>query len=487
VRVAAAHALLLVGDPASAPALLKRLDDKEEEVRVRVVAALARTQPRAEFHALAETVAKDRSAEVRTQYVAEVHDHADHAGIAALVPFLDDPDWQPASAAAAALGALGVEEDLPKLAPLVKNGRWHVRGAAYEGLGRLRTMKAVPLLAEGLKDKDPVVRSVCLANLQILSGQRLQARTGEWLEWYERIGRTLTLEKRSRRSPEEKAREAEERAKAYYAHEHETWRERALEVLARARILVTIGAWDHVERVLDHLAIRHTLLRAQELKESGLNPNQVLLVNCEGTHDSEGRERIRWFVNVGGFLMSTDWALVNTIQTCFPGYLVPQHQFSTGNDVVVIEEAQPGHPWTKGVFEHVPALKWWLEIQAFPMLVASPERVDVLVDSAEMRAKYGSSTMSVAFRFGLGKVQHSVSHFFLQEEGLVTESNPRERMIFASDHLGVPLRTLRGLNARGLLDGALTDPVMRELAPHYSMFRLIVNVVREKEDWVQDL
>jgi hypothetical protein len=153
----------------------------------------------------------------------------------------------------------------------------------------------------------------------------------------------------------------------------------------------------------------------------------------------------------------------------------------------VIEEAQPGHAWTKGVFEHVPALKWWLEIQAFPMLVAAPERVDVLVDSAEMRAKYGSSTMAVDFRFGLGRVQHSVSHFFLQEEGLVAESDPHARRIFAADHLGVPLAALRGLAADGRLAGPLTEDVMRELAPHYSMFRLIVNVVKDKEEWVEDL
>lgn len=487
VRVAAAHALGQLGDAASAAPLLARLDDKDEAVRVQVVTALARCSPRGEFHGLAARLCKDRSALVRTQFVAEIHDHGDPAGLAALLPFLADEDWLPASAAAAALGTLGVADDMQHLAALVKHSRWQVRGAAFEGLGRLRAIAAVPLLADGLKDKDPVVKSVCLANLQILTGQRLEARPGPWHEWYERHGRSTVLIKRSRRSAEEKAKEAEERAKSRYAHEHYEWRKRALEVLQRARILVTIGAWDHVQRVLDHLDIPHTLLRAQELKESGLNPNQVLLVNCEGTQDGDGQERIRWFVNVGGYLMSTDWALVNTIQTCFPGYLVPQHQFSTGNDVVVIEEAQPGHPWTKGVFEHVPALKWWLEIQAFPVLIASPERVEVLVDSAEMRAKYGSSTMAAAFRFGLGKVQHSVSHFFLQEEGLVAESDPHARRVFAADHLGVPLAAIRTLAASGRFSGPLTDEVMRELAPHYSMFRLIVNVVRDKEDWVQDL
>jgi hypothetical protein len=139
------------------------------------------------------------------------------------------------------------------------------------------------------------------------------------------------------------------------------------------------------------------------------------------------------------------------------------------------------------VFDGVPALKWWLEIQAFPITVTWPERCEVIVDSAAMRQRYGSSTMAVAFRWGLGKVQHSISHFYLQEEGLAQATDPRSRMVFAADHLGIPFSEIRRLAEAGRWDGQLDDDAMKEIAPEYSMFRLIVNVVGEKSAWVENL
>ena len=93
--------------------------------------------------------------------------------------------------------------------------------------------------------------------------------------------------------------------------------------------------------MLEHLNIDHTLLRAQQLKDAGINPNQTILVNCEGNMDSDSRARVQWFVNVGGYLMTTDWALTKTVEPGFPGYLKQFLGSSTGNDVVVVEGAHP--------------------------------------------------------------------------------------------------------------------------------------------------
>jgi hypothetical protein len=202
--------------------------------------------------------------------------------------------------------------------------------------------------------------------------------------------------------------------------------------------------------------------------------------------DTDSRARVQWFVNVGGYLMTTDWALTKTIEPGFPGYLKQFSGSSTGNDVVVVEDAHPGHPFTAGVFEHVPAMKWWLEIQAFPMTVTWPERTEVLVDSAEMRKRYGSSPMAATFRWGLGKVQHSISHFYLQEEGISAAQKPRDRMVFAADNLGVTLDEIRRLAKEGRFE-KINDETMKEIGPDYSMFRLIVNVVKQKSDWVEGL
>lgn len=487
VRSEATKALGLLHAKESVPALTKLLDDKSPYVRLEAVSALAKTLPAADFRALGARIRKDAVELIRLQLVVELNDAGDPAGIAEIEPLLDDTAWRVSTAAAAAIGTLGVADDLPKLEPLLTHKLWQVRGAAFEGLGRLRAAKAIPLMAEGLLDKDPVVRGVCHANLQILTREKLGPDPKLWRDWWAKNGAAVSLVKQSRRSSAEKKAEEEKEAKnARYAKDRMT-RDKGVEILQKARIVVVTGAWDKVQIVLGHLAIPHTLLRAQQLKDQGLNPNQTILVNCEGNMDSDSRERVQWFVNVGGYLMTTDWALTKTIEPGFPGYLKQFSGSSTGNDVVVVEDARPGHPFTAGVFDGVPALKWWLEVQAFPMTVTWPERTEVLVDSSEMRQRYGSSPMAATFRWGLGKVQHSISHFYLQEEGMQQAQKPRDRMVFSADNLGLSLDEIRKIAKDKGFDGNLSEETMKKVAPGYSMFRLIVNVVGEKSDWVENL
>ena len=484
VRSEAVRALGILGGTESKDLVLATLDDSGPYVRVEAVTALARILTPQEFAALGERIRADSDMRVRLQFVVECYDAMDPVGLDPLMAYLDDPTWHVATAAAAAIGALGIDEDLPRLEPLLSHKDWKLRAAAYEGIARLRAEAAIPLLAEGLADRDPVVKGVCWTNLQILTMERLGGKSADWLAWWRENGSSVDIEKRSRKSAEEK--EVERKTNERYASGSLT-RDQGVEILQKARILVITGAWDKVERVLEHLSIKHTLLRAQELKLAGLNPNQILLINCEGNLDSDTMERVAWFVNVGGYVMTTDWALTKTIMPVFPGYATQFARSSTGNDVVVVEEGMPGHPLTAGVFDGVPALQWWLEVQAFPMTVLYPERVDVIVDSAEMRHRYGSTPLGIAFRWGLGKVQHSASHFYLQEEGMQHASKPRDRMVFAADNLGLSLDTIRKMSDSGAFDGRVTEDTLKQIAPDYSMFRMIVNMVREKSLWVENL
>ena len=66
-------------------------------------------------------------------------------------------------------------------------------------------------------------------------------------------------------------------------------------------------------------------------------------------------------------------------------------------------------------------------------------------------------------------------------------AKPRDRRIFAADNLSLSLAQIRDLREKGGFEGGLNDETMREIAPDYSMFRLIVNVVKEKSDWVENL
>ncbi len=494
VRSEAARGLARLAAPESEAPLLGAFESEQTPlVRVELVTALARVLEPEAYRGLHERMQADSSDLARLQYVVELDGMGKPEAIETLTVFVADKNWEVACAATASIGTLGIAKDMDVVTPLLKHKDWRRRASAFEALGRLRAAEAVPLLIEGLRDKDPVVRGVCHGNLQILCERSYEPKPKPWLVWWKREGHKRRIVKRSRRTKEEI--EAEEKKKATddrYAkpdpsREYAEKRKREIEIMQKARILVVTGAWDHVEIVLKHLKIKHQAMRAQELKDVGLNPNQIVLVNCEGSMDKRTRERVRWFVVVGGYLMSTDWALTKAVGQTFPGYLDQSAKSNTGNDVVVVEEAAPGHPLTEGVFEGVAALKWWLEIQAFPIQVLYPERTEVLVDSRYMRQRYGTSPMAAVFRYGLGKVQHSVSHFYLQEEAMSDLREKRARMIFAVDHLGLSLERVRRMAGYGQFDGAITEKTMEEIAPDYSMFRMIVNMVREKADWVEAL
>ena len=493
VRSEAVRALGVIGDKTIGPKVAPKLKDKDPFVAVEAVTALWRTLPGEEFRAHGEAIAELDVMEARLQYVVElakIHGSTDTAEIEAtidsLLPFAHDKAWRVSTAAIVTIGTLGLAKDLPKIQEFAKSKKWRLRAAAFEAFGRLRAIQSVPLLCEGLDDKDPVVRGVCHANLQILLRKKFEPDRELWEDHWENSKQGFELIKLSRRTKEEIAKD-QATAERNRIYGDSIKKDKGIEILQKARILVIAGAWDKVEVVLDHLNIDHTLLRAQQLKKAGLNPNQIVLINCEGNIDKDTRARLRWFTNVGGYVMTTDWALTKAVRVSFPGYIEQASRSSTGNDVVVVEEALPRHKLTRGVFEDVAALKWWLEIQAFPVENKYPERCQVIVDSAEMRQRYGTSPMAAVFDWGLGKVQHSVSHFYLQEEGMAHVTDTKDRMIFARDNLGLSTAQIRSLRKKGAFSGSLTEGVMREIAPDYSMFRLIVNMVAEKSQWVENL
>jgi len=59
-------------------------------------------------------------------------------------------------------------------------------------------------------------------------------------------------------------------------------------------------------------------------------------------------------------------------------------------------------------------------------------------------------------------------------------------MVFAADNLGVSLEEIRRLAKEGRFE-KINDATMKDIGPDYSMFRLIVNAVTQKSDWVESL
>ncbi|MHC4940022.1 MAG: HEAT repeat domain-containing protein [Planctomycetota bacterium] len=374
------------------------------------------------------------------------------------------------AAACVAVGRLGRLDAYDKLVEIAQDRTWQVRAGALEGLIYCWKKEAIPVYLSYFKDRNAVVRKVVKNNLLSMTRKKFDKRA-PYEEWWKKIGPKYNLV-----HPEDvrKKVQAERDKYGYYVQP----RKYVQNILGGTEILVIRGRWDFVEKVLVDLEVDHTAVFAQKVKDLGVTPKQVVLVNCEGTTDTVTTDYLRWFVATGGYMAATDWALVNALMRTFPSVIAKYAKRNTGNDVVIVEPGDPDSKLLEGAFPPGVRPKWWLEIQAFPITIEDPVRAQVLVDSFEMLSRYGSSPMLVEFSAGLGRVIHSTSHFFLAKEGFSNFGSAEERKLFAADHLGLPMREIRELEKKGFFHQMKeTTPISRS----YSMFGMLVNFIREKQ------
>jgi hypothetical protein len=197
-------------------------------------------------------------------------------------------------------------------------------------------------------------------------------------------------------------------------------RARALDEVEAGDVIVVAGCYDHVESVLDALAVPHGLVQPQELDRLALRPEQLLIVNCPGQVSAAAITRVRAFVEAGGSLFTTDWALKHVIEPAFPGVLAFSKR-PTSDDVVRIEVKDRDNLYLQGVLDGQDDPQWWLEGSSYPITVLDKDRVQVLITSRELEEKYGEAPVAVWFRWGEGDVFHMISHYYLQRTELRTQ------------------------------------------------------------------
>jgi hypothetical protein len=191
----------------------------------------------------------------------------------------------------------------------------------------------------------------------------------------------------------------------------------ALAEVEAADIVVVPGQYDHVEQVLDVLGLPHTRVGAESLADVRLRPEQLLVVNCPGNVPRRAIGHIRRFVEAGGSLFTTDWALRHVVEPAFPGVLAYNDR-PTADAVVRVEIVQAGNPFLQGVMDGADDPQWWLEGSSYPIRVLDPARVQVLLASRELEQRWGERPVAVLFRHGRGEVFHMVSHYYLQRTEL---------------------------------------------------------------------
>jgi hypothetical protein len=194
---------------------------------------------------------------------------------------------------------------------------------------------------------------------------------------------------------------------------------RILDSIEQSDVVVVAGEYDHVESVLEALEVPHTVIGTHEVDRLTLRPEQLLIVNCPGQVSGAAVTRIRAFVEAGGSLFTTDWALKHVVEPAFPGVLAFD-KTPTRDDVVRIEVRDAENIYLQGVLDGQDDPQWWLEASSYPVSIVDPERVGVLITSRELGEKYGEAPVAVWFRWGNGDVFHMISHYYLQRTELRT-------------------------------------------------------------------
>lgn len=245
----------------------------------------------------------------------------------------------------------------------------------------------------------------------------------------------------------------------------------ALASVQAADVVVVPGCYDHVENVLAALEMPHTSVSPGQLGQVELDPRQLLVINCPGTGLERAIPRIREFVNAGGSLFTTDWALTHVVEAAFPGYIA-YNQRPTRDDVVRIEIKDRENPFVQGVMSPDADPQWWLEGSSYPIKVLRPE-VNVLITSKDMEEKYGEAAIAVTFNVGRGELFHLVSHYYLQRTELRNARHKQDAGSYAKE---------LGFDATkdAMVYAAMSGLNLGEVESATSSARLFSNVVARK-------
>ncbi|MBG98666.1 hypothetical protein CL659_06115 [bacterium] len=200
-----------------------------------------------------------------------------------------------------------------------------------------------------------------------------------------------------------------------------------------ADVVIVSGCYDHIQNVFKAADMKYGLTPPVGLDKVQINPEQTIFINCPGKITNLGIRKISHFVNEGGFLFTTDWALTNVIEKAFPGYI--KYNNKPTRDEVVKVEIVGNDPFLSTLIENRDNPLWWLEGSSYPIEVINHDNVEILVKSSEIRNKYGQSPVFVTFPYGKGKVYHMISHFYLQRSEVRDSRGVKSGSFYASEKL----------------------------------------------------
>lgn len=253
-------------------------------------------------------------------------------------------------------------------------------------------------------------------------------------------------------------------------------RAKDLELLDKAgddSIAIVKGTYDKIEQVMDAIGLDYITLEPLAVGRIEFRDDQLLIINCPGQgFDKEGIDEIKRFVEIGGFLLTTDWALLHILEEAFPGY-VKYNGKATGDAVVGIEVVDKSHPFLMGIFSDVSDPQWWLEGSSYPIVILNKKEVNVLVKSEELKKRWGEDPVVITFNYGKGTVMHMISHYYLQRSELRTDRHKKSATAYAKEEMA--------LNESDLKMEDLEDVSLGEVESAYTSAQFISNIIVEKQ------
>jgi hypothetical protein len=182
-----------------------------------------------------------------------------------------------------------------------------------------------------------------------------------------------------------------------------------LRSIEKGEIVVIPGAHDHIEKVLDTMQVPYEMKSADEIEN--LNGQRVVFANCTTYHHQKHGKMAREYVNGGGRLITTDWAL-SLMTMAFPGML----RKTAHTEDVVVEIQCPtdiARNWI-GMNYAQCSPQWWLESSSYVYSIKKDAGIIPIITSEEMKQKYGQPYVTVGFKHGEGEAFHFISHLELQ-------------------------------------------------------------------------
>ena len=228
------------------------------------------------------------------------------------------------------------------------------------------------------------------------------------------------------------------------------------EELGQSEVIVSIGVHDYIEQVFNGIGLKHNLINPQQFEKIDLDPDQIIFINCPGNVTSKGLRNLVTFVEKGGFLFTTDWALRHVIEPGFPGYIKYNNR-PTNDEVVRVDILAEEDPFLQSLIGPNDDPQWWLEGSSYPIEILNHKEVDILIKSKEIEKKYGESAVFVTFDYGKGKIYHMISHFYLQRAETRTARHAKSGAEYANEKLNMDQYREEKYKNMGIDDANLSD------------------------------